>query len=342
MSDDHLDRSPDDQISRRVALGRIAGAGVVATTASAVLGGAHALAQHLAADASSTPPTTPEGTTMSEPETTPPAAAAGPTVVLVHGSFADASGWAGVISILQAAGLNVMAPANPLRGLSADTAYIASVVSQIDGPVLLAAHSYGGAVITNAASQVDNVVGLVYVSAFIPDEGETILALSEQATDSLLGPALRPAQYPTGGAEPGTEFYIDPASFHEVFCADLPAEQAAVMAVSQRPGADVGFGEPTQNPAWKTLPSWAVVATADNAIGSHRSRIDGPTQRRRGHRDRRLTRRHDLAATSGRRRDPHCRDSAQRQRWWRNRQHRSRRHRHHVVATREQHALSVR
>jgi pimeloyl-ACP methyl ester carboxylesterase len=122
-------------------------------------------------------------------------------------------------------------------------------------------------VITNAASQVDNVVGLVYVSAFIPDEGETILALSELATDSLLGPALRPAQYPTGGAEPGAEFYIDPASFHEVFCADLPAEQAAVMAVSQRPGADVGFAEPTQNPAWKTLPSWAVVATADNAIG---------------------------------------------------------------------------
>ena len=200
MSDDNLDRSADNQISRRVALGRLAGAGVVATAASAVLGGSSALAQHLAADTSSTPTTPPtEGTTMSEPETTPPTEAAGPTVVLVHGSFADASGWAGVIPILQAAGLNVMAPANPLRGLSADTAYIASVVSQINGPVLLAAHSYGGAVITNAASQVDNVVGLVYVSAFIPDEGETILALSEQATDSLLGPALRPAQYPTGG-----------------------------------------------------------------------------------------------------------------------------------------------
>ena len=269
MSDDHLDRSTDNQISRRVALGRLAGAGVVATAASAALGGSNALAQRLASGSTSTPTTPPtEGTTMSEPETTPPTEAAGPTVVLVHGSFADASGWAGVIPILQAAGLNVMAPANPLRGLSADTAYIASVVSQINGPVLLAAHSYGGAVITNAASQVDNVVGLVYVSAFIPDEGETILALSEQATDSLLGPALRPAQYPTGGgAEPGAEFYIDPASFHEVFCADLPAEQAAVMAVSQRPGADVGFGEPTQNPAWKTLPSWAVVGTADNAIG---------------------------------------------------------------------------
>jgi pimeloyl-ACP methyl ester carboxylesterase len=268
MSDDYLDRSPDDQISRRVVLGRLAGAGVVATTASAALGGSNALAQRLAATSTS-PPTTPpsDGATMAESETTPPTEAAGPTVVLVHGSFADASGWAGVISILQAAGLNVMAPANPLRALSTDTAYIASVVSQINGPVLLAAHSYGGAVITNAASQVDNVVGLVYVSAFIPDEGETILDLSAQATDSLLGPALRPAQYPTDGDEPGTEFYIDPAAFHEVFCADLPAEQAAVMAVSQRPGADVGFGEPTHNPAWKTLPSWAVVGTADNTIG---------------------------------------------------------------------------
>jgi pimeloyl-ACP methyl ester carboxylesterase len=265
MSDDHLNPSADDQMSRRVVLGRFAGAGVAAAAATAALGGSKALAEELATSPPTTPPA--EGTTMSAPETTPPTAAAGPTVVLVHGSFADASGWAGVISILQAAGLNVMAPANPLRGLSADTAYIASVVSQIGGPVLLAAHSYGGAVITNAASQVDNVVGLVYVSAFIPDEGETILDLSAQATDSLLGPALLPAQYPAGGADPGTEFYINPASFHEVFCADLPAEQAAVMAVSQRPGADIGFGEPTQNPAWKTLPSWAVVGTGDNTIG---------------------------------------------------------------------------
>jgi pimeloyl-ACP methyl ester carboxylesterase len=256
MSDDHLDRSADDQISRRVVLGRIAGAGVAAAAASAAIGGSNALAERLA---TSTPTTV--------VQTTPPTEPAQPTVVLVHGSFADASGWAGVISILQGAGVSVMAPANPLRGLSADTAYIASVVSQIDGPVLLGAHSYGGAVITNAASQVDNVVGLFYVSAFIPDEGESIGDLAAQATDSLLGPALRPAQYPTESGEPGTEFYIDPASFHEVFCADLPAEQAAAMAVSQRPGADVGFGEPTQNPAWKTLPSWAVVGTADNAIG---------------------------------------------------------------------------
>ena len=114
----------------------------------------------------------------------------------------------------------------------------------------------------------ENVVGLVYVCAFIPDEGETLQALAEQATDSMLGPALRPAQYPTGpGSEPGIEFYIDPASFHEVFCADLPAELAAVMAVSQRPGSAIGFGEPSGAVGWKTLPSWALISPNDVTIG---------------------------------------------------------------------------
>ena len=197
-----------------------------------------------------------------------PAAGGTPTVVLVHGAFADASGWAGVITELQADGITVMAPANPLRGVSSDAAYIASVVNQIPGPVLLVGHSYGGVVITNAAPQADNVVGLVYVAAFAPDEGESVLALAGQATDSLLGPALRPAEFPTGdGGAPGHELYIDQAAFHEVFCADLPAEQAAVMAVSQRPGAEAGFGEPSGPAGWKTLPSWAVIATADKTIG---------------------------------------------------------------------------
>jgi pimeloyl-ACP methyl ester carboxylesterase len=204
---------------------------------------------------------------------TTPTAGAPLTVVLVHGAFADASGWAGVIPLLQAAGLTVLAPANPLRGVSNDAGYIASVVRQIPGPVLLVGHSYGGVVITNAGSMADNVVGLVYVAAFIPDEGETLQALAEQATDSRLGPALRPAQYPSGGDEPGIEFYIDQAAFHEAFCADLPAEQAAIMAVSQRPGSAVGFGEPTRNPAWKTLPSWAVISPNDVTIGPTGERL---------------------------------------------------------------------
>lgn len=196
-----------------------------------------------------------------------PTATSAPTVVLVHGAFADASGWTGVISLLQADGVAVAAPANPLRSVSGDAASIASVVSQIPGPVLLVGHSYGGMVISNASAMADNVVGLVYVCGFIPEEGESIEALAGQATDSLLGPNLRPAQYPSGGDEPGVELYIDPAAFHEVFCADLPAEQAAIAAVSQRPGSALGFGEPSGPVGWTTLPTWALISPNDRTIG---------------------------------------------------------------------------
>ena len=200
-------------------------------------------------------------------DATPTAEAAPLTVVLVHGAFADGSNWSGVIPILQAAGVAVLAAPNPLRGIDHDAAYIASVASQLPGPVLLVAHSYGGAVITNAGSRADNVRGLVYVGAFIPDEGETLQNLADQATDSKVLPALRAAQYPSGTDEPGVEFTIDSASFHEIFCADLPAAQAAILAVSQRPLAGVSFGEPTQDPAWKTLPTWAVISPSDFIIG---------------------------------------------------------------------------
>lgn len=197
-----------------------------------------------------------------------------PTVVLVHGAWADGSGWAGVIAALETAGVPVVAAANPLRSLSGDSAYLASLIGQLGGPVLLVGHSYGGAVITNAASLAKNAVGLVYVAGFIPDEGESILALAGQATDSLLGPALRPMRYPTGDAsKPGTEFLIDRAAFRAAFCADLPQAQAAVLAAAQRPVADLAFGEPTHDPAWKKLPSWAVVATADKAIGVTGARL---------------------------------------------------------------------
>ncbi|HET7093979.1 MAG TPA: alpha/beta hydrolase, partial [Thermomicrobiales bacterium] len=197
------------------------------------------------------------------------AASTNPTVVLVHGAFADASSWAGVIPILQAAGVAVLAPANPLRGIAHDAAYLARVVNQIPGPVLLVGHSYGGAVITNAASRADNARGLVYVCAFIPDDGETLQTLAAQATDSQVLPALRPRAYPTTApAAPDNEFTIDPAAFHAVFCADLPAAQAAIMAVAQRPLAGIAFGEPTRQPAWKTRPTWAIVSPHDLVIGS--------------------------------------------------------------------------
>ncbi|MBA2595736.1 MAG: alpha/beta hydrolase [Chloroflexia bacterium] len=210
---------------------------------------------------------TPEGGVLMS-QSTPTGASGAPIVVLVHGAFADASSWAAVIPMLQAAGVTVKAPANPLRSVSGDAAYIASVVNQIPGPVLLVGHSYGGVVISNAAPQATNVVGLVYVAAFIPDEGESLQGLAEQATDNQLAPALRPAQFPTGeGEEPAVELYIDEAMFHDVFCTDLPAAQAAAMAVSQRPGGAIGFGEPSGPVGWKTLPSWAVVATSDVTIG---------------------------------------------------------------------------
>jgi pimeloyl-ACP methyl ester carboxylesterase len=112
-----------------------------------------------------------------------------PTVVLVHGAFADASSWNGVVERLQAEGIQVTAPANPLRGISIDSAYIASLIEQIPGPVLAVGHSYGGAVITNAAANADNVVGLVYVAAFAPDEGERLSEIENDSKDSVLNTA---------------------------------------------------------------------------------------------------------------------------------------------------------
>jgi pimeloyl-ACP methyl ester carboxylesterase len=192
-----------------------------------------------------------------------------PTVVLVHGAFADASSWNEVIERLQADGVEVTAPANPLRGISIDSAYIASLLEQIPGPVLAAGHSYGGAVITNAATSANNVVGLVYVAAFAPDEGETLSGIESDSKDSVLNTALMQLQYPTGeGEETAVEFAIDPAKFHDAFAADLPAEQTAVMAATQRPVAELGFSEPTGEPPWKSLPAWAVVATGDKAAGA--------------------------------------------------------------------------
>ena len=201
------------------------------------------------------------------PQTT---TATGPlTVVLVHGAFADASSWTGVIERLQAGGVQVTAPANPLRGIAIDSAYLASVFDQIPGPVLAVGHSYGGAVISNAASMAKNVVGLVFVAAFAPDEGERLGEVASRSKDSLLGTAQVPLHYPKGpGGEGAVEFAMDPAKVHDVFAADLPVEQAAVAGATQRPVAELAFSEPNGRPAWKSLPSWAVVATADKAAGT--------------------------------------------------------------------------
>jgi len=191
------------------------------------------------------------------------------TVALIHGAFADASSWNGVIERLQVSGFRVTAPAIPLRGIAYDSAYTASFLRQIPGPVLAVGHSYGGAVISNAAAGAGNVVGLVFVAAFATDEGERLGEVESTSKDSVLMPALLPLQYPTGdGAATATEFAIDPAQFHDAFAADLPNEQSAVMAATQRPVAELAFSEPSGPPGWKSLPSWAVVATGDRAAGA--------------------------------------------------------------------------
>src|SRR5689334_3006771 len=179
-----------------------------------------------------------------------------PTVVLVHGAFADSSSWNGVIERLQEKGVKVIAPANPLRGIAHDSAYAAAVFEQIEGPVLAVGHSYGGAVITNAATDAKNVVGLVYVAAFAPDEGETLGAAEAGSKDSVLNSALVPRQYPTAEGGSATEFYIDPAKARDAFAADLSDQQAALIAATQRPVAEAAFAEPNGPPAWKHLPSW--------------------------------------------------------------------------------------
>jgi pimeloyl-ACP methyl ester carboxylesterase len=195
-----------------------------------------------------------------------------PTIVLVHGAFADASSWNGVIGRLQQQGYTVIAAANPLRGLAADSAYTASLLNQIDGPVLLVGHSYAGAVITTAATSTPNVVGLVYIAAFATEEGENLNDVESGSKDSILGPALVQYKYPAGpdgtGGETLVELAVNPALFREAFAADLPPETTALLAATQRPTAVTAFSEASGPPAWKKLPSWTVVATGDKAAGA--------------------------------------------------------------------------
>src|SRR3954449_12361437 len=158
-----------------------------------------------------------------------------PTVVLVHGGFADASFWAPVIADLQADEIPVLAPPNPLRGLAHDAEYIASYVNQIDGPVLLVGHSYGGAVISVAGASTPNAVGLVYVAAFVLDEGESFAEIFAQFGETPLVGAVRPNSYPLADGNTAAELTIAPELYREAFAADLPSETTEVLAVMQRP-----------------------------------------------------------------------------------------------------------
>ena len=186
-----------------------------------------------------------------------------PTVVLVHGAFAESNSWNGVIKDLEADGYKVVGAANPLRSVSGDAAYVSSILSGIKGPVVLVGHSYGGHVISGAANGHENVKALVYVAAFAPDAGESAIALSGKFPGSTLGPTLAaPVNLPDGGHD----LYIDQAKFPDQFAADVPAEEAKLMAAGQRPVAEAALKEPAGDPAWKKIPSWFVYGDADKNI----------------------------------------------------------------------------
>jgi pimeloyl-ACP methyl ester carboxylesterase len=183
-----------------------------------------------------------------------------PTVVLVHGAFADASSWRGVFEALNSDGRKVLAPPSPLRGLESDAEYISAITGSVDGPVLLVGHSWGGAVIT-VAGVTENVVGLVYVAGFAPDEGEALGKLQAGFAPPRAATHFLPAEIPGG-----VEVAIDPAAFPEVFAADVDPADAAFMAIAQRPLSAMALEEPAAAAAWRTKPSWAVLPTRDSAI----------------------------------------------------------------------------
>jgi pimeloyl-ACP methyl ester carboxylesterase len=195
-----------------------------------------------------------------------------PTIVLVHGAFADASGFGAVTSRLQHSGYTVIAPADPLRGPASDAAYVASVMKTIQGPIVLVGHSYGGAVISEAATKVANVKALVYLNALALDDGESNLDISNrfpnQFVDALLG---RPFPLPDGTE--GTDLYVDPAKFRSLFAPDVPARTVAQMAVAQRPVALGAIQEKSTAPAWKTIPSWYLIGRQDQVISPDAQRF---------------------------------------------------------------------
>jgi pimeloyl-ACP methyl ester carboxylesterase len=207
------------------------------------------------------------------PDGVSPVATTKPTIVLVHGAFADASGFSAEISRLESSGYPVIAPADPLRGLTSDSDYIRSILASIDGPVILVGHSYGGAVITNAARGAANVRALVYLAAFIPDEGDSVATSYDPAqypgsllTQSAL--TIRPTYNATAVSQGGqdADLYIRTDLFRQIFAGDQSAQTAGVMAAAQRPLSAFAYTEPSGAPAWRTIPSWDLITLDDRAI----------------------------------------------------------------------------
>jgi pimeloyl-ACP methyl ester carboxylesterase len=196
-----------------------------------------------------------------------------PAVVLVHGAFADASGFGGIIRELARAGFSVVAPPNPLRGLASDAAAVSAVVRAIDGPVVLVGHSYGGAVITQASAGLGNVSGLVYLAAFGLDVGESCASVQEPFPAPLAASTSYPTPYDAPGAPQGPDFYLGKDQFRETFCADVPADVADVMFATQRPLSLAGLTEKATAAGWRDRPSWFLVSEHDNAIAPEAERF---------------------------------------------------------------------
>jgi len=185
------------------------------------------------------------------------------TIVLVHGAFAGSSSWNGVVQRLVAKGYPVIAVANPLRSIKGDAAYVASLIKSISGPVVLVGHSYAGSVISNAADGLSNVKGLVYVTGFAADVGESPSKLAGQFPGATLGPAIAPAVPLPDGSK---DLYIDREKFHAQFAADVSGADAAVMAATQRPITESALNEVSEAAAWKTIPSWFIYGSLDKNI----------------------------------------------------------------------------
>ena len=186
-----------------------------------------------------------------------------PTVVLVHGAFADSTSWNGVAERLNAHGVKVVAAANPLRGVAEDARYVSSLVDSIPGPVVLVGHSYGGSVISNVTWREPKVKALVYVAAFAPEVGESAGKLAGQFPGGTLGEALAP---PVPTPNGGKDLYIDQNKFWKQFAGDVKESEARLMAIGQRPILESALGEPSQRATWKQVPSYFVYGTADKNI----------------------------------------------------------------------------
>ncbi len=189
-----------------------------------------------------------------------------PTIVLVHGAWADATGFEREIRALRGRGFGAIGFANPLRGLPGDATYLADFLRSLTGPIVLVGHSYGGAVISAAATGNDQVRALVYFNGWMPDEGESIQQLLERFEGSLVGPAIRPVPFTGPDGSEGVDLYLDPEAFHAAFAADVDRGTADVLAAAQRPWNGAALGTPSGAPAWKTLPCWYLLGTEDKVI----------------------------------------------------------------------------